>query len=121
MFFDCPANFVLAGIELKCPDKNELELVEQAIRSGGITWQAGAMNMQYEWMDERALNLSLDLSVALAKRFNVAVPCVISVRDVPGVPIAIIRSIKQYFSQHCPYKPMLTVGVNGGTNKSYGE
>ena len=118
MFFDCPANFVLAGIELNCPDKDELELVEQAIRSGGITWQAGAMNMQYEWMDERALNLSLDLSVALAKRFNVPVPCVISVRDVPGVPIAIIRSIKQYFSRYCPYKPMLTVGVNGGTNKS---
>ena len=116
MFFDCPSNFVLAGIQLKCPSAAEVDLVERAIRSGAITWQAGAMNMQYEWMDERALNLSLDLSVSLAKRFNVPVPCVISVRDVPGVPITIIRSLNQYFSQYCSFKPMVTVGVNGGKN-----
>ncbi|CAF1390463.1 unnamed protein product [Adineta steineri] len=112
MFFDCPSNLVLAGIQLKCPSKDELELIERAIRTGAITWHAGAMNMQYEWMDERALNQSLDLSVSLAKRFNVPVPCVISVRDVPGIPIAIIRSLNQYFSQYCSFKSMVTVGVN---------
>ena len=114
MFFDCPSNFILAGIQLKCPSEDELQLVERAIRTGAITWHAGAMNMQYEWMDERALNLSLDISVSLAKRFSVPVPCVISVRDVPGIPIAIVRSLNQYFSQYCPYKPMVTVGVNAG-------
>jgi hypothetical protein len=112
MFFDCPPDFVLAGIQLNCPTKEELQLIEQAIRTGGITWQAGAMNMEYEWMDERALNLSLDLSVSLAKRFNVPVPCVISLRDVPGLPITIVRSVNQYFSQYCAYKPMITVGAN---------
>ncbi|CAF1433852.1 unnamed protein product [Rotaria sordida] len=72
------------------------------------------MNMQYEWMNERVLNISLDLSVSLAKRFNVPVPCVISLRDVPGIPIAIIRSLNQYFSQYCSYRLMITVGVNAG-------
>ncbi|CAF2639840.1 unnamed protein product [Rotaria sp. Silwood2] len=112
MFFNCPSNLILAGIKLQCPSNDELDLIERAIRTGAITWHAGAMNMQYEWMDERALNLSLDLSVSLAKRFHVPVPCVVSVRDVPGVPIAIIRSLNQYFSQYCSYKPMITVGVN---------
>jgi hypothetical protein len=119
MFFDCPPNFVLAGILLKCPSDEELQLIERAIRTGAITWQAGAMNMQYEWMDERALNLSLDISVSLAKRFNVPVPCVISIRDVPGLPISIIRSLNRYFSQYCPYKPMVTVGVNSGKKRFY--
>lgn len=114
MFFDCPSNLVLAGIPLQCPSKDELALVERAIRHGSITWHAGAMNMQYEWMDERALNQSLDLSVKLAQRFNVPVPCVVSVRDVPGIPIAIIRSLNQYLLQYCSVKPMVTVGVNGG-------
>ena len=114
MFFDCPPNFVLAGILLKCPSKDEKDLIERAIRSGAITWHAGAMNMQYEWMDERALNYSLDLSVALAYRFNVPVPCVVSVRDVPGIPIAIVGSLNRYFLRYCPYKPMVTVGVNAG-------
>ena len=117
MFFNCPPNLVLAGIQLKCPTTDELQLIERAIRTGSITWQAGAMNMQYEWMDERALNLSLDLSVSLAKRFNVSVPCVVSVRDVPGVPISIVQSLNRYFSKYCPYKPMLTVGVNGGEQR----
>ncbi|UJR30999.1 hypothetical protein I4U23_018510 [Adineta vaga] len=112
MFFNCPTNFVLAGILLKCPSNDELELIERAIRTGAITWHAGAMNMEYEWMDERALNLSLDLSVSLAKRFNVPVPCVISIRDVPGLPITIVRSLNQYFAQYCSFKPMVTVGVN---------
>ena len=114
MFFDCPPNFVLAGIQLKCPSDDELALVERAIRTGAITWHAGAMNVQYEWMDERTLNLSLDLSVSLAKRFDVPVPCVVSIRDVPGIPMAIIRSLNRYFSLYCPYKSMVTVGVNEG-------
>ncbi|CAF4021631.1 unnamed protein product [Rotaria sordida] len=88
MFFDCPSNFVLAGIELKCPSNDELMLIERAIRT--------------------------DLSVSLAKRFNVPVPCVISLRDVPGIPIAIIRPLNQYFSQYCSYRLMITVGVNAG-------
>ena len=75
------------------------------------------MNMQYEWMDERALNLSLDISVSLAKRFNVPIPCVISLRDVPGLPMSMIRSLNQYFSQYCSYKPLVTVGVNAGKKK----
>jgi len=112
MFFDCPPDFVLAGIKLQCPSQDELQLIERAIRTGGITWHAGAMNMEYEWMDERALNLSLDLSVSLAKRFDVPVPCVVSLRDVPGLPIAMVRSLNQYFSQYCPYQPMVTVGAN---------
>jgi hypothetical protein len=112
MFFDCPPDFVLAGIKLQCPTQDELQLIERAIRAGAITWHAGAMNMEYEWMDERALNLSLDLSISLAKRFNVSVPCVVSLRDVPGLPITMVRSLNQYFSQYCPYQPMVTVGVN---------
>jgi hypothetical protein len=114
MFFDCPPNFILAGILLKCPTNDERALIERAIRNGMITWQAGAMNMQYEWMDERVLNMSLDLSVSLARRFDVPVPCVVSVRDVPGVPITIVESLNRYFSQYCSYKPMVTVGVNTG-------
>ena len=117
MFFDCPPNFVLAGIKLNCPTANELSLIEGAIRTGVITWQAGAMNMEYEWMDERALNFSLDLSVSLAMRFNVPVPCVVSVRDVPGVPMAMIDSLNRYFSQYCSSKPLVTVGVNNGMKK----
>ncbi|CAF1342632.1 unnamed protein product [Rotaria sordida] len=84
------------------------------IRTGTIAWHAGAMNMQYQWMNERVLNISFDLSVSLAKRFNVPVPCVISLRDVPGIPITIIRSLNQYFSQYCSYRLMITVGVNAG-------
>jgi hypothetical protein len=117
MFFDCPPNFILAGIQLNCPSADELALIEKAIRTGAITWHAGAMNMQYEWMDERALNLSLDLSVSLAKRFNVPIPCVVSVRDVPGIPISIVQSLNRYFSQYCPFKPMVTVGMNNGEKR----
>ena len=118
MFFNCPPNFVLAGIQLICPTAAEMSLIERAIRTGAITWQGGAMNMEYEWMDERALNASLDISVALARRFNVPVPCVISLRDVPGLPITMVRSINQFFSQYCPYKPLVTVGVNAGEKKN---
>jgi hypothetical protein len=117
MFFDCPSNFVLAGIKLNCPTADELQLIEGGIRTGVITWQAGAMNMEYEWMDKRALNFSLDLSVSLAKRFNVSIPCVISLRDVPGLPMSMIGSLNQYFSQYCSHKPLITVGVNNGIKK----
>ncbi len=112
MFFDCPSNFVLAGVQLNCPTADELQLIEGAIRTGAITWQGGAMNMEYEWMDERALNYSLDLSVSLSKRFDIPVPCVISLRDVPGLPISMVQSLNKYFSQYCSYKPLITVGVN---------
>jgi hypothetical protein len=117
MFFDCPPDFVLAGIKLQCPTQDELQLIERAIRTGAITWHAGAMNMEYEWMDERALNSSLDLSVSLAKRFDVPVPCVVSLRDVPGLPITMVRSLNQYFSQYCPHQPMVTVGANNSQKR----
>ena len=61
MFFDCPSNFVLAGIKLICPSDDELQLIEIAIRTGAITWHAGAMNMEYEWMDALDVLYNLDI------------------------------------------------------------
>ncbi|CAF0913290.1 unnamed protein product [Didymodactylos carnosus] len=112
LFFNCPTNLVLSGIKLICPSDEELALIENSIRSGHITWHAAAMNMQYEFMDELTLNASFDIAVSLSKRFDVPVVCVLSLRDVPGLPISVVQAFKAYFQQYCTYPPMITVGVN---------
>ncbi|CAF1185199.1 unnamed protein product, partial [Didymodactylos carnosus] len=112
LFFNCPPNLVLNGIKLICPSVEEMALVEGSIRSGHITWHAAPMNMQYEFMDELTLNASFDIAVALSKRFDRPITCVLSLRDVPGLPLAVLQAFKTYFQQYCSHPPMITVGVN---------
>jgi hypothetical protein len=115
-YFDCPPGMVLSGVELKCPSEEEKEAVTKAIRTGVITWHAGAMNMQYELMDVNLLLASLYIAESLSDRFNVSYSCSVSLRDVPGLPSSMLDVVESYFSKLCSRQPLISVGVNPGSS-----
>ena len=58
---------------------------KSAVKKGYITWHAGAMNMQSEFMDQSLYEFSLNMSLQLDKQFGIHRKYrVLSQRDVPG-------------------------------------
>lgn len=110
LYLDCPPNVVMSGINLQCPDKQNVSNFISAIQLGFITWHAGPMNMEFELMDESMNEFSIQLSLDLDKRFGISRKYrTVSQRDVPGTTKAVIPVLKKMGVS------ALSVGVNGAT------
>lgn len=69
----------------QCPDQKQRNDFVEAIRRGDITWHAGPMNLQIEFIEPWLFEAALDISSDLDKKFNITRKGrVISQRDVPG-------------------------------------
>lgn len=66
LFLDCPP-----GMGLHCPNTSTKAAVEEAMRSGAITWHAHPHNAQYELYDTSLLEFSFELTHDLDRRFGV--------------------------------------------------
>ncbi|XP_060069747.1 uncharacterized protein LOC132549797 [Ylistrum balloti] len=111
LFLDCPQNFVLNNITLKCPNETQVEQFKSAVDRGDITWHAGPMNMQPENINKILFDLSLNISSDLDALFYIKRKFpTLSQRDVPGLTQAVIPSLVQ--------KGVIavSVGVNPGTS-----
>lgn len=109
LYFNCPLNLMFNGIKIHCPDYNAMSAFQTAVRKGHITWHAGPMNMQVEFMDEVLFDAGLDIAEALSIRFNVTSPTVLSQRDVPGLTAAAIPVLARKGVKG------VSVGVNPGS------
>ena len=78
-----------------------LAMIEAAIGRGDITWHAAPMNQQYEMYSARHLDLSLNISSRLDRRFNISRQHpVISLRDVPGTVMKGRGRIGSFIASH---------------------
>ena len=108
LYLNCPKNFTLSGVELYCPTPEEVQTMENALRSGHVTWHAGPMNMQVELMNWEFLQLMIKMATDLNDKYKCC-SRVWSLRDVPGmtaaaIPLLLKKGIKA-----------VTVGVNPGS------
>jgi hypothetical protein len=72
-------------VYFQCPSDEAVRNFTKAVKEGIITWHAGPMNMQFEFIDESLLTHALDLSLTLDKRFGIKRKFrTLSQRDVPG-------------------------------------
>ncbi|XP_064635119.1 uncharacterized protein LOC135492532 [Lineus longissimus] len=112
MYLDCPKHIhLLPGDKVKCPSAEDIEVFTQAVKLGFITWHAGPMNMQYEFLDGALLAHAFNLTLSLDARFNITRKYrTLSQRDVPGMTQAVIPVlVKQGIAA-------ITVGVNAATS-----
>ena len=110
LYLNCPKNFVLNNITLYCPSAREQEAMEDALKTGRITWHAGPMNMQMEYMN----SLLMKIALALNNEFNQKYRCcsqVWSIRDVPGMTGAAITHFNDSNNSIMSIKAV-SVGVN---------
>ncbi|XP_064635221.1 uncharacterized protein LOC135492603 isoform X2 [Lineus longissimus] len=112
MYLDCPQYIhLLPGDKVKCPSVDEVKVFTRAVELGIITWHAGPMNMQYEFMDEALLTHAFNFTLSLDQRFNITRKYrTLSQRDVPGMTQAVIPVlVKQGIAA-------ITVGVNAASS-----
>ena len=108
LYLNCPKDFVLNNITLYCPTPEEVQAMEQALKSGHVTWHAGPMNMQVELMPSPLIKMAVQMSDELSKKYKCCSQ-VWSLRDVPGmtggaVPTLLKNNIKA-----------ISIGVNPGS------
>ena len=108
LYLNCPKNFVLNNITLYCPTPEEVQAMEQALKSGHVTWHAGPMNMQVELMTSYLIEMAVGMSNELNEKYKCCSQ-VWSLRDVPGmtgaaVPTLVKNKVKA-----------VSVGVNPGS------
>jgi len=72
------------------PNSTTIELVENAIKQGDITWHAHAFTMIIPMMDKNLFNVSLSVSAILDNRFNQSRKTSASHKDDMGHPISTI-------------------------------
>ncbi len=72
------------------PNSTTIELVENAIKQGDITWHAHAFTMIIPMMDKNLFNVSLSVSAILDNRFNQTRKTSASHKDDMGHPISTI-------------------------------
>lgn len=107
LYVDCPPEFWLNGIKLKCPSPEALSNFTKAVSRGDITWHAGPMNLQPEVFPEWLLKAGFDIGIDLDKKFGKKRDFkVMSQRDVPGLTRAVIPILVEK-GIHA-----VTVGVN---------
>ena len=93
---------------LQCPNATALAAFEQAVRKGTITWHAGPMNMQAEWMDSEIYKFGVNMSHLLDDHFDLPRKRTLSQRDVPGMTRGVVPLLRDLNVTG------ITVGVNGG-------
>ena len=91
-----------------CPTTAAKAAFSAAVRAGTITWHAGPMNQQVEWMSAEMFKFGVNVSHSLDDAFGLPHKTVLSQRDVPGmtrgvVPLLAERNVTG-----------ITVGENGG-------
>ncbi len=91
-----------------CPTPTAKAAFVAAVRAGTITWHAGPMNQQVEWMTARMFKFAVNVSHALDDFFAIPRKTTLSQRDVLGmtrgvVPLLAERNVSG-----------ITVGENGG-------
>ncbi len=77
------------------PNSTTVELVENAIRQGDITWHAYAFTMFIPMLDKNIFNFSLSISSILDQRFNQTRKTSASHKDDMGHPISTIPTLAQ--------------------------
>jgi len=110
LYLDCPPNMVLNGIQLFCPDKEAVDALISAIKSGYIAIHAGAMNLQYGMMNSDTVVASVQLAQQVYQKLGTSyTPRVLSLRDVPGLTRNSLTALA-----YAGVK-VISVGVNPGT------
>ena len=89
LFFDCPPN-----MGLHCPTKGQVTNISNAIANHDIVWPAFPHNAELATGDPSMLRFGVRLSQDLAERFNASKATVLSTRDVPGMPRASLKVLK---------------------------
>ena len=109
IYMECPPNFILGGIKLKCPSAKEKAAFVEGVKDGYITWHASPMNLEPEFAPSPEIfTLGLNISLDLDKKFGIERKTrVMSQRDVPGLTQTVIPILVQNGITG------LTVGVNG--------
>ena len=92
LFFDCPP-----AMGLQCPNQTLIDIVTNAIREQDIVWNAFPFNAELATGDASLITAGIELSQALKTRFNTsgAMTKVLSTRDVPGMPRAVLPILKE--------------------------
>ena len=98
-----------------CPSAEAKAAFTAAVRAGTITWHAGPMNQQVEWMTAEMFKFGVNVSHSLDDAFGLPHKTVLSQRDVLGmtrgvVPLLAERNVSG-----------ITVGENGGFCSPNGE
>ena len=109
MYLDCPPSLEFNGIPIHCPTADAISAFEKAVIKGHITWHAGPMNMQVEFLDSVLLSAGLKIAENLNTRFNKSDSIVLSQRDVPGLTVAAIPVLAKHGVKG------VSVGVNPGS------
>ena len=86
LFFDCPADFVLSGLALLCPNATQVAEMREAVQRGDIQFHAAPFNVEWEGVNEPEFALTyFALAKNLSTLLGVPAPRTASTRDVPGV------------------------------------
>jgi len=92
-----------------CPNATEFADFKAAVATGSITWHAGPMNQQAEWMNGRLFQAGVDMSHQLDVAFSLPKKkSVLSLRDVPGMTRSVVPLLR------ARNVTGITVGMNGG-------
>jgi len=95
-------------VPLQCPNETQVEEFRAAVSRGTITWHAGPMNMQVEWMTAGMFSFGVSLSHALDDELGLPHKTTMSQRDVPGMTRSVVPLLRKLNVSG------ITVGVNGG-------
>ena len=95
-------------VPIQCPNTTTLTQFHHAVQRGTITYHAGPMNMQVEWMSPDIFNFGIDMSHALDDIFKLPHKTTLSQRDVPGMTRGVVPLLQKRGVNG------ITVGVNGG-------
>ena len=110
LYLDCP-NMVLNRQVLECPEKEEVDVLIDAIKSGYIAMHAGAMNMQYGMMNSDTVVASVQMVKNIYQQLGIDhSPRVLSLRDVPGLTKNSLNALSSAGVK------VISVGVNPGTS-----
>ncbi|XP_074641698.1 uncharacterized protein LOC141899346 [Tubulanus polymorphus] len=91
MYLNCPRYLILSGVQLQCPNKEEISSFTDAVKRGVITWHAGPLNQEAENSDAYLFNNGLAISEELDERFGIKRNFrTLSQRDIPGMTQAVI-------------------------------
>jgi hypothetical protein len=86
LYFNCPANFTLSGVTLRCPNATQVATMRAAVAAGDIQFHAAPFNVEWEGVAYPEFALAyFALAKNLSTALGVPAPRTASTRDVPGV------------------------------------
>jgi hypothetical protein len=86
LYFNCPTNFTLSGVTLRCPNATQVATMRAAVAAGDIQFHAAPFNVEWEGVAYPEFALAyFALAKNLSAALGVPAPRTASTRDVPGV------------------------------------